>query len=136
MSNIHYQWTLEGRPYTTHADYHQYVLDHVNAIKICPTSAFAEGCTSNSGNTSAAFVLANGASVSLSGGSDYDFFIDWNGDKLPNQSGDDYLMVIAAAGSGSYCGIKEGAVGFPEPACSGTWPDYAVWQALYEWVFK
>lgn len=86
-----------------------YMRDHINALKVCPTNAYDEGCWDpvgqhDFGDESAqpGLVLHNGAT--LMGLDDWccelspkelcnGLIFDWNGDKGPNMPGDDQVRI-------------------------------------------
>lgn len=100
-----------------------YILDHLNAVKVCRTDATAQGCwdpsvSDPSGATSEATrpgaILHNGAVVA--GLDDYNdpdynsFVMDWNGSLPPNVEGDDQIRLRMCYGSPAVCGLPAGTI--------------------------
>lgn len=85
-----------------------YLLEHLNAIKICPTDSSSEGCW-DAGVQGALFdeyiepgvTLASGAVISGFNDSNINvngLHLDWNGTQGPNIIGDDQLLVLICIG--------------------------------------
>lgn len=98
------------RSEVTESNFGTYILDRINAVKICRTNAVTEGCWTTgvdpvAGQASqAGAILHNGATLSgfddnaIGGG--YDFIvIDWNGPDGPNVEGDDVMVMKAVFNS-------------------------------------
>lgn len=96
-----------------------YVLDRLNAIKLCPNHPVTDGCyhTTFETNTAAA-VMHNGSVITdvdwnpdCADGCVDGFTIDYNGTEEPNTEGNDYLVVIV-----KYEEAGGGIVKAPTPA--------------------
>lgn len=96
-----------------------YLVDHLNAIKLCRTDGVAEGCWTQSDPmgtqaTKMAVTLASGAVIGglddTNNGTGMDnIIVDWNGINLPNTEGEDQIVlkaVITSAGGGRVCTIR------------------------------
>lgn len=88
-----------------------YIFPRVNAVRLCTSDAVTENCWTHAvpggSNADEGLILPNGATVAGigdgSGSGPYRqlFYIDWNGDQLPNTDGDDQLRVRACWGVGT-----------------------------------
>ncbi|MEB3287774.1 MAG: type II secretion system protein [Vampirovibrionales bacterium] len=88
------------------ANFGTYMLDHLNAVKLCNTNAVTQGCWPPASDPVAGqasqkgLILHNGAMVTglddSDGGTGRDtLLIDWNGLDEPNVEGDDELVLHA-----------------------------------------
>ena len=100
LSEIVYFGWQDGSLRTS--DMRPYVLNRLNAIKLCPTSPVVEGCYNATfeSNTGAA-VLANGSvitdidrNINCADGCQDGIVIDYNGTLPPNVEGEDYMFVL------------------------------------------
>jgi prepilin-type N-terminal cleavage/methylation domain-containing protein len=110
------QGWIEGALTTSQSG--SYLLQHLNAYKLCSTNADSEGCWQHAmpapEETEPGAILPNG--VTLGGFSDNPstdnwIFIDWNGAALPNTEGDDQLRLLicyAPEGCGASSEVKPG----------------------------
>jgi prepilin-type N-terminal cleavage/methylation domain-containing protein len=119
----------------------EWILDHVNAVKICDNNASMMGCWNLDdsllgGSTNNGFVLSNGAVVVGSGISRNAYshiIIDWNGEAGPNLPQQDQIGLNAC---------------YERPNCDGTMspgqlmpdaftaPDNSDSRPLYEAIFS
>lgn len=140
LSSIYEEGFLKGT--MTHGNTVSYLAGRLNAVKICPNDAYAEGCTGiyNWGPGWGGFVLHSGALVMVwQGGSVEDFNIDANGDTPPNTwgAGSDVMWFLGNASLyPDYCKVKPGMIGFPDASCASNWSNYAQTQADYYAVFQ
>lgn len=129
-----------------------FVLNRVNAVRLCPTDSSTEGCwdAAIQGVYSAeynqpGFVLANGARIAGfdnaadTGNGDWEngFMIDWNGVKGPNVVGDDILWLAACFGPADCNHFTDAKTGTIAP-CVKTGncaPTAAVTQQAFEDAF-
>jgi competence protein ComGC len=84
------------------SNFSTYMINNLNAVKLCPTNATSEGCVTapvahpNFGNYKGA-ILHNGALVTCGGVGEWgvnECFIDWNGTQTPNLINEDQLVVV------------------------------------------
>jgi len=83
-----------------------YLMDRINAVKLCDTNATTQGCWTSGGpeSTKAGIVLHNGAAITGlndNGGTNNAFVLDWNGPVGNNIQGDDQIYFQMCYGSSS-----------------------------------
>lgn len=103
-----------------------YIINNINAIKICSSNSTTEGCWTQGGMSSevdeAGALLPNGATIagfnnpSSSGNG---IAMDWNGAAGPNLDGDDQLDLYMCVGP-SNCGSRRPGTITPDSAASTT----------------
>ncbi|MEM0952337.1 MAG: type II secretion system protein [Cyanobacteria bacterium P01_H01_bin.74] len=102
IQEIAYKGFVEGK--IVQGSNGSYVLNHLNALKICDTNSEAQGCwnssLSDARTKQPGCILANGAVIAGlqdkpggPGENNFRFYIDWNGQKGPNTLGDDLLKL-------------------------------------------
>jgi prepilin-type N-terminal cleavage/methylation domain-containing protein len=120
--------------------WYDYLATKLNYRKGCRTGLFAGGCVgatyfNASRRGDPGFVMPNGAIVIAMNFAFGDIFIDWNGEKGPNETGKDVIqyVFVPPTESSDYCGVPAGDMGVPEYGCAG--PDY-YGRALYEDIHR
>lgn len=112
-----------------------YLMNNINAVKLCTSNAMTQGCHPQGGSesTEPGMVLHNGVTIAgwnNNGGSSNGFVVDWNGSAGSNLQGDDqmYLYLCYGTSSCSVGGstIKPGTIG-PGGAASIT-----LYQSLFQ----
>lgn len=130
-----YQGLLTGQ--LTSTNHGTYILDHLNAIKVCRTNAQSEDCFPQDAPetswevTEPGVILANGATVTgLSDGAGVQdgVVIDWNGADAPNQGGDDQMFLEFCYGSGCANGQRAGTL--------HSSPTFSASETLFQQVFS
>lgn len=136
LSEVIYTGKMKGEITTSNA--FQYVLDHVNALKLCPTNSLTEGCAVAAmyQETTPGFTLPNGAWVSVNSAVETDvkrMHIDWNGSDGPNAWGPtgDTIHVLGGITNTTYANGR----GPVRPGTVVAWDDsssnWDFWESIF-----
>ncbi len=111
LSQVVYEGYQKGDVSTS--TYATHILSNVNALRVCTSNSFTEGCWTQTDSSpfnergQRGFILPNGATVAgFENGFNTDaFLVDWNGTIGPNIEGDDQIYLFLCSNSqGTGCG--------------------------------
>jgi len=104
ITTIIYNGLQQGELPRTSPNMYDFVSQKINAVKLCDTHSFNQGCWPQSSDCTWAaaelaepgMVLPSGAVIAgLRNGLDYEgFLVDWNGPAEPNTCGNDQISLI------------------------------------------